>query len=63
MVRRIAPRPRGKSLKPPAHLEDHILRDIGMGKDIRYVVRTRRETDLARLRMRAQGGPFFIPPA
>jgi uncharacterized protein YjiS (DUF1127 family) len=63
VTRLIASRQKGRSLKPLTELDDPILRDIGMGEDIRYVLRARRAADLARLRMRSQGGPFFIPPA
>jgi uncharacterized protein YjiS (DUF1127 family) len=63
VARFVALRRKDRFLKPLAGLEDHILRDIGMSDDIRYVLRTKREADLAVLRMRSQGGPFFIPPA
>lgn len=63
VTRLIAALQKGRSLKPLTELDDHILRDIGMGEDIRYVLRAKRAADLAWLRTRSQGGPFFIPPA
>lgn len=54
---------KAKSLQQIAHLDDHILRDIGMSEDLRHVLQARREAELNRLRMRAQTGPFFVPPA